>query len=229
MYKFSVVIPCYHDDEKLARLLVQLQQLPRKAWQIIVVDGAGTAQCTEICKRFGALQIIAGPCRGQQLQTGAAQATGDVLWFLHADAQLPEDPLYAMTHALSEGAIGGYFRFRFAAPRAWPAPVLEAAIAWRCRFGVPYGDQGIFIARRAYQRLGGHAPWPLFEEVPLVRGARYLGKFSPLDESILIDSRRWQRDGWWRRTWHNRKLSFYFMCGVKPQKLAARYHSKIDS
>ncbi len=229
MHKFSVIIPCFHDDDKLAHLLAQLQQLPNKVWQVIVVDAAGTSQCAEICKQFGALQIKTEPCRGQQLRTGAAQAMGDVLWFLHADAQLSPDPLTAMALALARGAIGGYFRFNFSRPRAWPAPILEAAIAWRCRFGVPYGDQGIFITRETYHQIGGHASWPLFEEVSLVRGARHLGKFLPLDEPIYIDSRRWQRDGWWRRTWHNRKLSFYFMCGVSPHKLAARYHSKIDS
>ena len=135
----------------------------------------------------------------------------------------------AMTKAFEQGAVGGYFRFRFAAPHAWPASILEPAIALRCRFGVPYGDQGIFIARQAYHQIGGHAPWPLFEEVPLVHAARRCGKFLPLSEPIFVDSRRWQRDGWWRRTWHNRWLALNFMRGVAPRELASRYHSKINS
>ncbi len=85
------------------------------------------------------------------------------------------------------------------------------------------------MTRSSYYRVGGHAPWPLFEEVPLVRAARQLGKFLPLSEPIFVDSRRWQRDGWWRRTWHNRKLALSFMCGAAPQELASRYRSKIGS
>lgn len=229
MFKFSVVIPCYHDEEKLACLLVQLQQLPHKPWEIIVVDAADSAHCAAICAQNQAQRLVSKPCRGEQLLAGAACAQGDVCWFLHADAQLSADPLTAMTKALEQGAIGGYFRFRFAAPRAWPALILEPAIALRCRFGVPYSDQGIFMARSSYHQAGGHASWPLFEEVPLVRTARQLGKFLPLSEPIFVDSRRWQRDGWWRRTWHNRKLALSFMCGAVPQELASRYHSKIDS
>lgn len=229
MLNFSVIIPCYHDEERLAGLLGQLQKLPHKAYEIIVVDAAGSAQCAEICARNQAQRIVSGPCRGQQLLTGAAQAAGDVLWFLHADMQLSANPLAAMTKALEHGAIGGYFRFRFASPRAWPAAILEPAIALRCQFGVPYGDQGIFTVRQVYRQLGGHAPWPLFEEVPLVRAVRRFGKFLPLSEPIFVDPRRWQRDGWWRRTWHNRRLALNFMRGVDPQELASRYHSKTDS
>lgn len=229
MLNYSVIIPCFHDEEKLACLLAQLQKLPYRPWEIIVVDAANSESCAEICTQFQTQRIISEPCRGQQLLTGAAQAKSDILWFLHADAQLSNDPLTAMTKAIAQGAIGGYFRFRFAAPHAWPAFILEPMIALRCRIGVPYGDQGIFIARSVYHQIGGHASWPLFEEVPLVRAARRFGKFLPLPESIFIDPRRWQRDGWWRRTWHNRKLALNFMCGVTPQELASRYHSKIGS
>lgn len=229
MLNFSIIIPCFHDEEKLAYLLAQLQKLPHKPWETIVVDAASSAPCAEICTQFQAQRIISEPCRGQQLLTGAAQAKGDVLWFLHADAQLPSDPLTAMTNAIVHGAIGGYFRFCFAAPRAWPAFILEPLIALRCRIGVPYGDQGIFMARSVYHQIGGHAPWPLFEEIPLVRTARRFGKFLPLTTPIFVDPRRWQRDGWWRRTWHNRRLVLNFMCGVTPQELASRYHSKNGS
>ncbi|PSJ17656.1 TIGR04283 family arsenosugar biosynthesis glycosyltransferase [Nitrosomonas supralitoralis] len=226
MIKCSVIIPCYQDDEKLARLLRQLQQLPNKPCEIIVVDAANSL---DICKHFGVQRLFSEPCRGQQLRVGARQAKGEVLWFLHADAQLSTDPIAAISSALARGAIGGYFRFRFAKPRVWQACMLEPAIALRCRFGVPYGDQGIFIKRSVYQQIGGHAPWPLFEEVPLVQSARRCGKFLPLSEPIFIDSRRWRYDGWWRRTWRNRKLAWSFMCGVTPKELAAKYHSKIDS
>lgn len=227
MLKFSIIIPCYHDDKKLLPLLAQLRQLLSGAAEIIVVDAADSQRCAEICQQFEALRIVSEPNRGQQLLAGAAQAQGDVLWFLHADAQLTDNSAAAMTAALINGAIGGYFRFRFAAPRAWPAWFLEQAIALRCRFGVPYGDQGIFIKRSIYRQIGGHAPWPLFEEVSLIRAARRSGNFLPLSAPIFVDARRWHRDGWWRRTWRNRILALRFMCGASPHRLAARYHSKI--
>lgn len=85
------------------------------------------------------------------------------------------------------------------------------------------------MMRSIYHQIGGHASWPLFEEVPLIRAVRRLGKFVPLSEPIFVDPCRWQRDGWWRCTWNNRKLALNFMRGMTPQELASRYHSKIGS
>lgn len=226
MLTISIIIPCYHDEAKLAQLLGELQKLPHRPAEIIIVDGANSQTCRDVCAQHGACWVASEPCRGRQLLQGASLAQGEALWFLHADVRLPPDPLTAMTQALAQGAVGGYFRFQFGVPRAWPVLILEPAIALRSRFGVPYGDQGIFAKRDAYFAIGGHAPWPLFEEVPLVRGLRRLGHFQPLLESLWIDSRRWQRDGWWRRTWHNRLLAIRFACGMSPDKLAEQYHSR---
>jgi rSAM/selenodomain-associated transferase 2 len=228
MLRFSVIIPCYHDQAKLADLLGQLRQLPDLSAEIIVVDGARDLACGRICQQYGAQWLPAEPCRGQQLRTGAALAKGDTFWFLHADNQLPPDPLRAMQLALDRGAVGGYFRFRFDHPRAWPALLLEPAIAFRCRCGIPYGDQGLFMRRNAYWEAGGHSPWPLFEEVDLINGLRRQGRFVPLHEPIFVNPRRWHRDGWWRRTWLNRNLALAFAWGASPDSLAARYRSKTD-
>ncbi|UJP05646.1 MAG: TIGR04283 family arsenosugar biosynthesis glycosyltransferase [Nitrosomonas sp.] len=227
MHSISVVIPCYRDDSRLARLLTQLRQLTHPPLEIIVVDAADSLRCAGICRHFQARRIAAAPCRGKQLRLGAADAKGDVLWFVHADAQIPNDALTAITLAIAGGAIGGYFRFRFAGPRSRVARFLEYAIAIRCRFGgVPYGDQGLFMLRTAYREIGGHAPWPLFEEVPLIQAIRRIGRLVPVTEPIQVDAHRWQRDGWWRRTLQNRILVLRFICGASPQQLAAHYHSK---
>ncbi|MBA4143911.1 MAG: TIGR04283 family arsenosugar biosynthesis glycosyltransferase [Nitrosospira sp.] len=227
MSRFSVVIPCYHDEDKLANLLSQLQGLMSPPFEIIVVDGAADAACRTICRQYSARWLAGEPCRGRQLLAGAALAKGEALWFLHADNRLAPDPITPMERIFSLGALGGYFRFRFDIPRAWPAWLLEPAIAVRCRFGVPYGDQGLFMTREAYFEAGSHSPWPLFEEVSLVHELRRLGRFLPLREPIFVDPRRWHRDGWWRRTWVNRNLALAFARGVSPDRLAARYRSKL--
>ncbi|HRQ05163.1 MAG TPA: TIGR04283 family arsenosugar biosynthesis glycosyltransferase [Nitrosomonas halophila] len=228
MHECSVIIPCYRDESRLESLLNQLHRLPDIPQEVIVVDAARQTACQAVCERYGARWLPAMPCRGQQLRAGAMSARGEILWFLHADARLPENPLPAMARALANGALGGYFRFRFDGACAWPAPLLETAIALRCRIGVPYGDQGIFARRSSYFAAGGHAPWPLFEEVPLVRNLRALGRFQALTESLWVDPRRWQREGWWRRTWHNRKLALAFAWGVPAEKLAGRYFHRGD-
>ena len=104
MPRFSVIIPCYHDEDKLADLLRQLQQLPDSSLEIIVVDGARDPACGRVCQQYEAQWLVAEPCRGQQLRMGAAVAKGDALWFLHADNRLPADPLSAMQFAFDQGS-----------------------------------------------------------------------------------------------------------------------------
>lgn len=229
MSSVSIIIPCYNDEQKLAQLLAQIQLFPRGPHEVIVVDGAASQSCKKLCRQYNVNWLASEPCRGKQLLAGAAMAQGDVLWFLHADARLSTAPITAIEFELGRGSIGGYFKFKFDAPRAWPAFFLEPAIALRCRFGIPYGDQGLFMIKQAYIEAGGHAPWPLFEEVPLVTNLRQLGYFIALNEPIFVDPRRWQHDGWWRRTFKNRKLALAFSRGQAPHELAAQYRSQITN
>jgi len=222
----SVIIPCLHDEEHLARLLGQLRKtapMEARPLQVIVVDAGRSEQCRDLCLEHDVLWIASAPCRGEQLRQGAALAGGDILWFLHADAVLDGQPLAALRQAVADGAVGGYFAFRFAGAPCWQARVLEWAVNRRTQVGVPYGDQGLFARRDAYLAAGRHAPWPLFEEVPLVQGLRALGDFRRLGHGLRVNARRWQRDGWWRRALRNRLLALGFALGIAPQRLARLY------
>jgi rSAM/selenodomain-associated transferase 2 len=222
----SVIVPCWRDEQALARLLGGLGELfatAEVAGEIIVVDGANSEQCRQLCERHAAHWLPAKPCRGEQLRLGASHARHPLLWFLHADTQLHGDPLPAMQNAIASGAVGGYFSFRFVGRTGWQGKLLERLINLRCRFGVPYGDQGLFVATAAYERCGQHSPWPLFEEVELVKCLRRHGEFIRLDDGVRVDPRRWQRDGWWRRSLRNRLLALQFACGVSAERLAQRY------
>lgn len=220
----SVVIPVYRDDPALERLLERLDRGTGRPDEIVIVrgdaepgdppaDGTGTTKI-----------VRAAANRGAQLDAGARAASGDVLWFLHADAEPPEDAIRSIAAAVAAGAESGCFRFEFAGPRRGWMWLLERLIALRIAAGgMVYGDQGIFATRAAYRAAGGFAASPLFEEVGLVRGLRRRGTFVRLRDPILVSPRRWERDGWWRRTLHNRWLATCYMLGVPATELARRY------
>lgn len=227
--QISVIIPCWKDESHLDRLLLQLRRAEAEdgvPLQIIVVDAATSEHCHRLCQRLDALWSPATPSRGEQLRQGAALAEHDVLWFLHADAHLEGQPLAAVRYAIEGGATGGYFAFRFSDTHDWQGRMIERLVAWRNQVGVPYGDQGIFAKRAAYFTVGQHAPWPLFEEVPLVQGLRGHGQFHRIEHGLRVSSRRWKRDGWWRRTWRNRLLALGFMLNISPFTLARLYTGK---
>lgn len=230
----SVVIPVYRDNAALAGLLARLGAGagPVAIEEVIVVDGAGDPACQRLCEQAGARWLATPAGRGHQLDAGARLARGELLWFLHADAEPPADGPLLVTRALSRpGVVGGWFRFRFAGPARWPRRLLAALINWRTRFGVAYGDQGLFMRRADYLAAGGFAEQPLFEEVPLLRALRQRGRLVPLGATIGVSARRWERDGWLRRSLINRALALAYMLGVPPARLAAWYghHRQADS
>jgi rSAM/selenodomain-associated transferase 2 len=219
----SVVIPVVGDNEVLARLLDRLRTLDVPPDEIVIVDGGSSAGCRSLARRYRCIYVGTRAGRGHQLHAGALRASGDVLWFLHADAEPHADGVTLIRRRHRDGAPGGFFAFRFTGPATWYKRLLARLINYRARYGIPYGDQGLFVARTAYDAVGGFADTPLFEEVPLVRKLRKRGSFAQVAASIGVSPRRWERDGWLQRSIGNRFLALAYTLGVPPRRLARRY------
>lgn len=219
----SVVIPVVGDTESLAALLAKLRKLDPAPDEIVIVDGGSSAGCRSLARRFRCAYVGTRPGRGRQLHAGALRASGDVLWFLHADADPADDSIALIRQTQRKGAAGGYFRFRFSGTSTWYKTLLAGLTNWRTRYGTPYGDQGLFAARGAYDAVGGFADTPLFEEVPLVRALRRHGSFAEIATPIGVSPRRWERDGWLWRATGNRLLALAYGLGVPPSRLTRHY------
>ena len=224
----SVIVPVLHDTRALAGLLACLagQSLPPE--EVIVADGANDGDCDLLCRQHGARHFATRPGRGGQLRAAADAAQHEALWFLHADTLPDRRAAETLRNCLADGAVGGCFRFCFAGPPSPGRRSLAAMINWRAGIGIPYGDQGIFASAAAYRDAGGFADEPLFEEVPLVRGLRQLGRFDMLDLPIEVSTRRWEQQGWLRRSLANRALAVAHLLGVPPGTLA-RFYRPISS
>ena len=226
--RLAVVVPTLSDDAALARLLPLLGRLARAPEDVIVVDGAASEGTAEVCRGAGCTWMPSPPGRGLQLSAGiaAARAAGaDVLWMLHADCEPHALSAHALREAAAAGAAGGYFGFRFGGARSALKRFLEVCIAWRCRLSMVYGDQGIFVARAAYDASPGIGSQPLFEEVALVRALRRTGRFVALPLPMRVCERRWQRDGLLRRTVRNRALALAYLLGIDPVTLERWYRA----
>jgi rSAM/selenodomain-associated transferase 2 len=226
--RVAVVIPVLGEEVELAQLL-RLLRLQQPA-AIVVVSGRADVQAAALCREHACAYFETAANRGAQLDIGAKAATAPVLWFLHADAAPPADALQAIDAALQRGAESGCFRFAFQGPPTWYKRLLASLVALRVRCGgMVYGDQGVFVRRDVYLQCDGFAPQPLFEEARLIRRLRARGTFVVLPQAIGVATRRWERDGWWRRTVHNRWLAIRYMLGAQPEMLAARYRRLLRS
>ena len=117
----------------------------------------------------------------------------------------------------------GAFRQRIDAA-GWLYRWLERGNAWRARrWARPLGDQGIFVRRGLFERIGGFPETALMEDVLLVRRIRQYSRPILLPGPIHISARRWQRHGVIRQTARNWLLLAAFGLGVNPDQLSAFY------
>lgn len=221
----SVVIPARRGEEHLYSLLRQLP--PQREVDVIVAFGGAMDDDTRRLRqsRRDVVWVESEEGRGPQLNAGAARARGAWIWFVHADSHLPNDWIEVFRSLdAAPDVVGGSFAFQLDSP-AWQARVLEHGVALRVALvGLPYGDQGIFVRRQVFQRMGGYAPIPLMEDVDFVRRLKREGRVRHLTIRLATSARRWERDGWWRRSALNLVFLTLYELGASPAWLAKRYH-----
>lgn len=225
--KVSVVVPVLDELEYLPATLAALQ---RQGWihEVIIVDGGSTDGTREWLDRGGCgnTKIVhAQSGRGRQLNAGAAAATGDTLLFLHADCLLPRDAGDRLQDALSLHQVaGGCFRVKFAQKRPRSLSLVAAGINLRTRIThSATGDQGIFVRRKVFEKIGGFRGWPLFEDVEFVRRMKVDGRFLVVPSRITVSARRHLKHGVFRTVFFIYALRIGFWVGIPPLVLANWY------
>jgi rSAM/selenodomain-associated transferase 2 len=217
----SVIIPTLNEAGCLGETLRRLQE--QKPHEILVVDGGSTDATCRIAA--SADRLLHGPRgRAAQMNHGAAHATGDMLLFLHADCTLEPKALAAAERCLAQrGVVAGCFRMTVASP-GWAYRLIGAAATARVRLtGLIYGDQGLFVRREQFQRVGGFPPLRLMEDVFLSLALRRQGRMVVAPRRIFVSPRRWQQQGVIRQTLRNWALTALVAAGVHPDRLAAYY------
>ena len=223
----SVIIPVLRDSELLTALLAELTAIDQSngSVEIVVANGDATDSTLDAVRRAHSeirwLDCLPG--RSAQMNTGARMAAGRWLLFLHADTKLGHRWRDEIARAAAVDAVGGCYQLEIDSP-CWSARVIELGVRWRVRcLGVAYGDQGLFIRRDLFQTLGGYRSMPLMEDADLVRRMRSSGRFWRANVCVRVSARRWERDGWWRRTLANIWILLLYLSGRPPEQLAALY------
>jgi rSAM/selenodomain-associated transferase 2 len=220
--KVSIVVPALNEAATIAILVERLRGLAGEK-EILVVDGQSEDQTASLAEAAGAIVVRAARGRGVQMHAGAAASSGDVLWFVHADAVPGPNSLAAIGEALADGRVAaGNFNVQFdggdsAARRmTWIYPKLRL-------LGLSYGDAGIFVRRQVYFSAGGFRPIPLFEDLDLLRRLRRAGRFAHLDTPIGASSRRFAGRRFYFVWAQWILLQVLYWAGVSPVLLARWY------
>src|SRR6184192_833151 len=192
--QFSIIVPVFNEAPLIRPFLQHLRERAPGA-EIIVADGGstdGTAElAADLCDRLVQSQLS----RANQMNSGADAAHGEILWFVHADAELPLECLDEIARIMHDtNVVGGYFRirlpgglvYRFSDSFAHYAGIL---LRMRC------GDHGIFCRRTVFLDVGGFPEVPLMEDVEFFRLLCRHGRVTYSHKRILASPRRYETIG----------------------------------
>lgn len=218
----SIIIPVLDEAYAVQCLLTQLQPLRSMELEIIVVDGGSEDDSCQQAEALCDQLIKVGRGRALQMNSGAAAASGEILWFLHADSNLPHD----IQHVLQQfpSRQWGWFDVRLSGADG-AFRLIERMMNLRARLTrVATGDQGVFIRRSLFDRVGGFPAIPLMEDVAISKQLRRLARPAPFRSALNTSSRRWEQQGVLRTVFLMWRLRLAYFLGVDPQRLAQRYY-----
>lgn len=229
----SIVIPLAPNEKLNPKLMecLSLMKLSGSAEVILVSsdegtlstcmdeDGGGheTREALEQSKSVLALplrSIVAPSGRASCMNAGAAESTGQVLWFLHADCYFSNQSMKAVNQQLEKICIQletnkiFYWNLAF-----YDGGGLINLNQWGVRFRshflkTPFGDQGLCMTKQLFEALGGYdVTAPYGEDHLFIRQARRHNiAIESLEITIFTSARKYIQNGWLRTTVLHQRL-----------------------
>jgi uncharacterized protein len=220
----SIIIPIKNETREVADRFRRFSIAGET--EILIADRGDRPETARAFEAMGARIVSGAGSRGLRLDRAARQARGDVLFFVHADSRPPENALAAIANTLETGAVAGAFSLGYEDE----SPALSW-IAWWAnvrsrRLGLPFGDQGLFCRRDAYETSGGFRDLPVCDDVDIVRRLKRVGPLRVRPEKTRTSPRRYAEAGPLRQVLRNWRVLAGYFAGVSPEKLERWYRGK---
>ena len=230
--QISVIIPTLNEERTIMATLGHTAALGFD--ELIVVDGGSLDQTPVLVESYrrrtqspaqSPVRLMTAPCgRARQMNEGAKASSGEILLFLHADTQLPDDAnTMIQTTLANQGIVGGRFDVRFDRPSMWGS-IISKMMNWRSRVsGISTGDQALFVRRHIFEQIGGFADMPVMEDIDFSRRLKRKGATAALTATVTTSFRRWEQQGPLRTILLMWALRFLYWVGVRPHTLSRWY------
>ena len=227
----SIIIPTYNEERGIGETLrtIYKQVDDKENIEVIIADGGSTDNTTKVAAEY-AVRTIACDGRGRALQmnTGARTASGDILYFLHADTFPPKHFDQLIISAFQNGFRAGCFTMEF----DYHHRFLQLN-AWFTRFNINafrFGDQSLFISRDCFVQSGGfNENFIIFEDQEIIKRIRQCARFTVLQEKVITSARKYIRHGIYKTQFIYFLTYLFYILGADQHRLLEWYERRMPN
>lgn len=198
--------------------------------EISVVDGGSTdgSQKQVLAFKEAKIKLLnSEKGRGKQMNLGAKQASGNILYFLHADSFPPKHFDELIISEVKKDNLAGCFRLQFDNNHWW----LQLAgwltqFSWRASRG---GDQSQFITKKLFNDIGGFDErFAIYEDNILINELYARKQFVVIQEKIKTSARLYEKHGVWKLQYHFWTIYVKKWFGASADELYTYYKKHIS-
>lgn len=225
----SVIIPTFNEAESITQTINKVRQHSNDhILETIVVDGGSTDATTEKAKNAGAkLTQSSKKGRAEQMNIGATQARGEILYFLHGDTYPPKSFDSSIKKAVDQNNQAGCFQLSFDDDH-----FLLRIYGWFTRFDINlfrFGDQSLFITKNAFDKLQGfREDHIVMEDQEFVRRIKKNFSFTILDKPVITSAQKYRDNGIIKLQLVFTLILLLYYIGIDQDQLVSLYKKFID-
>lgn len=229
----SIVIPVLNEASTIVRLLTYLlkNSSEKNISEIIVVDGGSTDSTKDLVTQFSEKNktvylFSSKKGRAVQMNIGARNSFGNILYFLHADTFPPKNFDELIINEVNKGNKAGCFRMKFDSHH----PVLKVS-QWFTRFNFKLcrgGDQSLYVTKEIFNTLNGYnQKYIVYEDCEFINRIYNKYSFKVIDNYVTTSARKYSANGTLKLQYHFALIHLKNIFGVSAENLQTYYTKNI--
>lgn len=226
--QISIIIPVLNEANSIAEILITLRthSSSENIKEILVVDGGSTDATISIASKYPVSILNAPKGRAKQMNLGAQNAQGEILYFLHVDTLPPKNFDKSIIDAVSNKNEVGCFQMKFDSKSTF-----LGFFAWFTRLNLKVcrgGDQSLFITKNLFNKSGGfNENYLVYEDNEFIGRLYEMVSFKILPHFVKTSARRYEERGEITLQYHFGIIHLKNYLGAGPEKLYDYYKRKI--
>tara|TARA_B100000809_G_scaffold266761_1_gene331325 strand:- start:1935 stop:2642 length:708 start_codon:yes stop_codon:yes gene_type:complete len=235
MNKISIIIPILNEANSIVSLLQHLNNNSSSSniSEVIVVDGGSKDESFKLVSEFSLLPnkiilISSERGRAKQMNLGQQKATGNILYFLHADSFPPIDFDQLIINEVKKGNLAGCFKMKFNHQHWW-LQLASWLTSFQCR-ACRGGDQSQYITQDLFVEIGGYdEKFMIYEDNILINELYKRDQFKVIQKWIVTSARLYDRKGIWNLQYHFWAIYVKRWMGASAEDIYRYYNKHIAS